>query len=60
MSKLRELKKKLTKLKQYKSNLPALIDLSEVYGDGYYTKEDLSDVENMINEVEKEIETLKQ
>jgi chaperonin cofactor prefoldin len=55
MTERKQLKKKLAKLKQYKAELPRLIDNSNVYGDGYYTKDDLSDVNNQINEVEKQI-----
>jgi len=55
MTERKQLKKKLAKLKQYKAALPRLIDSSNVYGDGYYTKDDLSDVNNQINEAEKQI-----
>lgn len=55
MTERKQLKKKLAKLKHYKSNLPRLIDCSNVYGDGYYTVSDLSDVDKQIHEVEKQI-----
>ena len=55
MTELKQLKKKLAKLKHYKSNLPRLIDCSSVYGDEYYTKEDLLDAEKQIEELEKQI-----
>jgi hypothetical protein len=37
MTELKELKKELVKLKQFKRDLPLMIDCSEVYGDGYYS-----------------------
>lgn len=49
------IKKKLAKLKHYKANLPRLIDCSNVYGDDYYSKDDLSDVDKQIEEVENKI-----
>ena len=55
MTERKQLKKKLAKLKHYKSNLPRLIDCSNVYGDDYYSKDDLSDVDKQIEEVEKQI-----
>ena len=59
MTELRKLKKKLSKLKHHKSKLPSLIDCSEVYGDYYFTKEDLIDVDEQIREVEKQINIIK-
>lgn len=50
-----KLKKKLAKLKRYKADLPRLIDCSNVCGDGYYSQDDLSDVDKQIEEVEKQI-----
>jgi hypothetical protein len=35
--------------------LPRLIDCSSVYGDDYYSKDDFSDVDKQIQEVEKQI-----
>lgn len=55
MTERKQLKKKLAKLKHYKANLPRLIDCSNVYGDDYYSKDDLSDVDKQIEEVEKQI-----
>jgi hypothetical protein len=55
MTERKQLKKKLAKLKHYKANLPRLIDCSNVYGDDYYTKDDLSDVDKQIEEVERQI-----
>lgn len=59
MTELRKLKKKLSKLKHYRSKLPSWIDCSEVYGDNYFTKEDIIDADNQIEEVEKQINILK-
>ncbi len=59
MKKAKQLKKKLAKLKHYKANLPRLIDCSNVYGDDYYTQDDLSDVDNQIKEVERQIAEIK-
>lgn len=53
MTERKQLKKKLAKLKHYKANLPRLIDCSSVYGDGYYTAQDLSEIDKQIEEVEK-------
>lgn len=58
MTELKELKKELVKMKRFKSALPRLIDCSEVYGDGYYSQQDLSDIEEEIKEVEAKIESL--
>ena len=55
MTERKQLKKKFAKLKQYKANLPRLIDCSNVYGDDYYTNDDLSDVDKQIKEVERQI-----
>ena len=55
MTERKQLKKKLAKLKHYKANLPRLIDCSNVYGDDYYSREDLSDVDKQIKELEKQI-----
>jgi hypothetical protein len=55
MTERKQLKKKLAKLKHYKANLPRLIDCSNVYGDDFYSKDDLSDVDKQIEEVEKQI-----
>ncbi len=55
MTERKQLKKKLAKLKHYKANLPRLIDCSNVYGDDYYTENDLSDVDKQIEEVERQI-----
>lgn len=55
MTERKQLKKKLAKLKHYKANLPRLIDCSNVYGDDYYSKDDLSDVDKQIEKVEKQI-----
>lgn len=55
MTERKQLKKKLAKLKHYKANLPRLIDCSSVYGDDYYSKDDFSDVDKQIEEVEKQI-----
>ena len=55
MTERKQLKKKLAKLKHYKANLLRLIDCSNVYGDDYYSKDDLSDVDKQIEEVEKQI-----
>jgi hypothetical protein len=55
MTERRQLKNKLSKLKHYKANLPRLIDCSNVYGDDYYSKDDLSDVDKQIEEVERQI-----
>ena len=46
-------KKKLAKLKHYKPNLLRLIDCSNVYGDDYYSKDDL------LSDVDKQIEKSK-
>ena len=46
-------------MKRFKSALPRLIDCSEVYGDGYYSQQDLSNIEEEIKEVEAKIEALK-
>lgn len=56
--KKKELKKKLSKLKHYKANLPRLIDASQMYGDNYYTKDDLIDVEKQIKEIESQLSNL--
>lgn len=58
MTERKKLKKKLAKLKHHRSHLPRLIDCSEVYGDGYYTKEDLKDIDSQIREVEKKIQEI--
>jgi hypothetical protein len=58
MTERRQLKNKLSKLKHYKSNLPRLINCSNVYGDDYYSKDDLSDVDKQIEEVERQITEL--
>lgn len=55
MTERRQLKIKLAKLKHYKLNLPRLIDCSNVYGDDYYTKDHLSDINKQIQEVEMQI-----
>ena len=55
MNERKMLKNKLSKLKHVKSILPRLIDSSDVYGDGYYSKDDLIDVDKQINEVECQI-----
>jgi hypothetical protein len=55
MTERKQLKKKLSKLKHYKANLPRLLDCSNVYGDDYYTKDDLSDADKQIEEVERQI-----
>ena len=55
MNERKQLKKKLAKLKHFKANLPSLIDCSNVYGDDYYTQNDLSDVNKQIKEVETRI-----
>lgn len=55
MTERKQLKKKLAKLKHYKANLPRLIDCSNVYGDDYYSENDLSDVNKQIEEVENKI-----
>ena len=55
MTEVRQLKKKLAKLKRYKAYLPSLIDCSNVYGDGFYSIDDLSDVDKQIEEVENQI-----
>ena len=39
MTERKQLKKKLSKLKHFKANLPMLIDCSNVYGDDYYSKD---------------------
>ena len=48
MTERKQLKNKLSKLKHYKLNLPRLIDCSNVYGDNFYTNEDLKDVVKQI------------
>lgn len=55
MTERKMLKKKLSKLKHFKSNLPRLIDCSDVYGDGFYSKVDLIDVDKQIEGVERQI-----
>lgn len=55
MTKCKQLKKKLSLLKHYKANLPRLIDCSNVYGDNYYSKNDLSDIDKRIEKIEKQI-----
>lgn len=49
------LKKRLSKLKHFKANLPRLIDCSEIYGDNYYSKDDLLDVEKQIEDLNVEL-----
>ena len=58
MTERKQLKNKLSKLKHYKSNLPRLIDCSNVYGDNFYTNEDLKDVDKQIVELEKQIKEI--
>ena len=55
MTERKQLKKKLAKLKHYKSNLPRLIDCSSTYGDSYFTADDLIDTDNQIKEIEQKI-----
>lgn len=56
----KSLKKQLRKLKSFEKELPLLIDCSDVYGDMYYTEEDLHSVRERIKEVEKLIEQKEQ
>lgn len=58
MSERRELKKKLAKWKHYRSNLPRLIDCSQMYGDNTYTQADIKDADKVISGLEKQIADL--
>lgn len=49
------LKKELSKLRRYHSILPRLIDCSNVYGDKFYTINDLHRVENEINKLKAKL-----
>ena len=53
MTERKLLKKKLAKLKQFKSALPRLIDCSNANGDDFYNSKDLEDVNKQIEEIEK-------
>jgi hypothetical protein len=55
MTKLKKLKKELSKLKNYRAHLPRLIDCSEVNGDEFFTREDLIEVEKQIEKLQKQI-----
>lgn len=59
MSEVKELKKKLYRLKRFKLQLPKLIDNSFVNGDNFFTKKDLDAVKEQIKEVKEHIEKLK-
>ena len=52
MTERKILKKKLAKLKQFKSSLTRLIDCSNVNGDNFYNSKDLEDVNKQIEELE--------
>ena len=52
MTERKILKKKLAKLKQFKSALPRLIDCSNVNGDNFYNSKDLEDLIKQIEELE--------
>lgn len=60
MSERKLLKKKLRRLKQARSQLPILIDCSEVYGDNYFTTKTLDDINKDIEYLEKQLNETKQ
>ena len=55
MTERKRLKKHLSKLNYYKKNLPRLIDCSKVYGDNFYTEDDLVMVEKDILRTQEKI-----
>jgi hypothetical protein len=49
------LKKELHRLKSFRSQLPVLIDCSDIYGDLSWTKEDVIETDTQIEEIEDKI-----